>query len=61
MRQTGSPSPEQKSIIEQIAATMAIEDMPLTERCYENLRATITGEKTENEVIAEITRRYSDA
>lgn len=32
MKQTGSLPPEQQSIIAQIAATMAIEDMPLTER-----------------------------
>lgn len=28
-----------EKMIEQVAATMAIEDMPLSQACYENLRA----------------------
>ena len=52
---------EQQSVINQVAATMEIENMPLTQRCYENLGATATGEKTVEEVIAEILRRYAHA
>ena len=32
-----------EKMIEQVAATMAIEDMPLTQACYENLRAMASG------------------
>lgn len=52
---------QQQDMIDQVAATMAIENMPLTAQCYENLRATVTGEKTEKQVIAEIIRRYTHA
>ena len=30
-----------EKMIEQVAATMAIEDMPLSQACYENLRALV--------------------
>lgn len=52
---------KQKDMIRQVAATMAIEDMPLTKRCYENLAATAAGTKTVEQVIGEIKRRYADA
>ena len=52
---------KQQSMIDQVAATMEIEDMPLTERCYEDLRAAAAGEKTVAEVIAEILRRHTHA
>ena len=48
-------------MINQVAATMEIENMPLTQRCYENLSVTATGEKTVGEVIAEILRRHTHA
>ena len=50
---------EQQYMIDQVAATMAIEDMKLTRRCLENLRAMASGERTEEEVIAEIAGRYA--
>ena len=53
-------TPEQQYTIEQVAATMAIEDMPLTEQCYENLKLMATGKKTKKEIISDITRRYSN-
>ena len=37
---------QQQYNIEQVAATMAIEDMPLTERAYKHLVQQATGEKT---------------
>lgn len=45
---------KQQNVIDQVAATMAIEDMPLTEKCYQNLKDTVTGKKTEEQVIREI-------
>lgn len=58
----GEPlAPEQQNRIDQVAATMAIEDMPLTERCRENLRAMAAGEISEAELIAEIAGRYAHA
>ena len=44
-----------EKMIEQVAATMAIEDMPLTQACYENLRAMASGEKTREQITKEIT------
>lgn len=51
-------TPEQQNMINQVAATMAIENMPLTEQCYKNLYAMATKEKTKDEIIADIKRRY---
>ena len=47
-----------EKMIEQVAATMAIEDMPLTQACYENLRAMASGEKTREQITKEITEKY---
>ena len=47
-----------EKMIEQVAATMAIEDMPLTHACYENLRAMASGEKTREQITKEITEKY---
>lgn len=52
-------TPEQQDMIDQVAASMAIENMPLTKRCYDNMRAVLTGEKTEEQVAQEIIRRYT--
>ena len=52
-------TPEQKYMIDQVAATMSIENMPLTEQCYKNLHDIVTGEKTKDEIIADIKRRYT--
>lgn len=50
---------EQQDMIDQVAATMSISNMPLTDQCYADLIATLTGEKTEEEVIVEIKQRYT--
>ena len=52
--------PEQERRIEQVAATMAVENMPLSHDCYENMRAMASGEKTREEVTREITEKYKN-
>lgn len=48
-----------EKMIEQVAATMAIEDMPLSSKpAYENLRAMASGEKTREQITKEITEKY---
>ena len=51
-------TPEQQFMIDQVAATMAIEDMPLTDQARQNLIDLVTGRKTSDEIRAEITKRY---
>lgn len=46
--------------IKQVAATMAIEDMPLDEQTYENLRQLAAGEKTADQIIIEIKKEYAN-
>lgn len=50
---------EQQNRINQVIATIKIENMPITQQAYENLVALETGEKTIEEIIADITRRYA--
>lgn len=50
--------PRQEKMIQQVAATMAVENMPLTPDCYKNLRAMASGEKTREQVTQEITEKY---
>ncbi len=52
-------TPRQQFMINQVAATMEIENMPLTERAYNNLVEIVTGEKTAEEVIEEIKTKYT--
>ena len=51
-------TPKQQYMIDQVAATMAIEDMPLTPQAYENLRMIAAGEKTTDQIIEEIRKRH---
>lgn len=44
--------------IKQVAATMSVENMPLTKATYQNLHAMASGIKTTEQVIAEITAKY---
>lgn len=46
---------KQEKMIEQVAATMALENMLLSRDCYKNLRAMASGEKTREQVTWEIT------
>lgn len=49
---------KQEKMIEQVAATMALENMPLSRDCYKNLRAMASGEKTREQVTREITAKF---
>lgn len=52
-------SEKDKEIIEQVAATMAISGMPLTEQSYKNLCDIESGRKTKEQVSKEIFEKYS--
>lgn len=52
-------TPKQQYMIDQVAATMAIEDMPLTPQAYENIRMIAAGEKTADQIIEEIKKEYT--
>ena len=45
----------------QVNATMAIENMTLTEQTYKNLIEVTSGKKTANQMAEEIRRRYMHA
>lgn len=49
---------KQEKMIERVAATMALENMPLSRDCYENLRAMASGEKTREQITREITAKF---
>lgn len=52
------PTPEQQYMIDQVTATLAIEDMPLTQQGYNNIKLILTGEKTADEAVADTIRRH---
>lgn len=45
-------------MIEQVIATMAVENMMLSRDCYKNLRAMASVEKTREQITHEITKKY---
>lgn len=49
---------KQEKMIEQVAATMALENMPLSRDCYKNLRAMASADKTREQVTREITAKF---
>lgn len=49
---------EDQYAIDQVAASMAIEDMPLTRECYDRLHAIAAGEKTIEEAFEELDRKW---
>lgn len=51
-------TPEQQYMIDQVAATLAIEEMSLTQQGYNNIKLILTGEKTADEAVADTIRRY---
>lgn len=53
-------TPQQQYDIDQIAATMAIEDMPLDEKTYNYLAQLVAGEKTIDQIINEIKKEYTN-
>ena len=50
--------PKREKMIEQVIATMAIENMVLSRDCYKNLRAMASGEKTREQITHELTEKY---
>ena len=50
--------PQKQFQIAQVAATMAIEDMPIDSQTRENLTQIAAGEKTVNQIINEIKKEY---
>lgn len=46
--------------ITQVAATMRIENMPLSKQAYQNIVDVATGTKTEEEIATEIRKRYTE-
>lgn len=52
------PTPEQQYMINQVAATLAIEDMALTRQGYNNIKLILTGEKAADEAVADTIRGY---
>lgn len=51
-------TPEQQNIIKQVEVNMALSDMPLDEQSLQNMVDIVTGKKTSEEVIEEITKKY---
>ena len=51
---------QQQYNIDQVAATMAIEDMPLNEKAYNYLVQQATGEKTADQIAEEIKKEYQN-
>ncbi len=53
-------TPQQQYDIDQIAATMGLEDMPLNEKSYNYLVQQATGEKTADQIAEEIKKEYQN-
>lgn len=49
---------EQQYIIDQVAATLAIEEMSLTQQGYNNIKLILADEKTADEAVADAIRRH---
>lgn len=52
---------QQKYEINQVAATLQIENMQLTKQAYKNLTEVASGKKTADQMAEEIKRRYTHA
>lgn len=53
-------TPQQQYDINQVAATMSIEDMPLDEKTYNYLVQLATDEKSADQIIEEIKKEYQN-
>ena len=53
-------TPQQQYDIDQIAATMGLEDMPLNEKPYRYLVQLATGEKNADQIIDAIKKEYQN-
>lgn len=51
-------TPEQEEMIRQVEATMAVEDLPLTEEARKNLYAIASGQQTVQQIIDQIKAKY---
>ena len=51
---------QKKYYISQVAATMAIENMPLDKQAHENLVKLAAGTKTAEQLISEIKKEYAN-
>lgn len=51
-------TPEQQYMTDQVAATLAIEEMSLTKHGYNDIKLILTGEKTADEAVADTIRRH---
>ena len=52
--------PQKQFHIKQVAATMAIEDMPIDKQTRKNLTQIAAGEKTAERIISDIKKEYKD-
>ena len=52
--------PRKQFHIKQVAATMAIEDMPIDKQTRKNLMQIAAGEKTAERIISDIKKEYKD-
>lgn len=53
-------TPQQQYDIDQVAATMGLEDMPLNEKTYRYLVQLATGEKNADQIIDAIKKEYQN-
>ena len=53
-------TPQQQYDINQVAATMELEDMPLDEKTYDYLVQLATDEKSADQIIEEIKKEYQN-
>ena len=51
---------QERHHIAQVTSTMEIEDMPLDSRTIENLEQIASGNKTADQIIAEIVKEYKN-
>lgn len=54
------PEPRKQFQIAQVAATMAIEDMPIDCQTRKHLTQIAVGEKSADQIISEIKKEYKD-
>ena len=52
--------PQKQFQIAQVAATMAIEDMPIDRQTHKHLTKIAVGEKSADQIISEIKKEYKD-
>lgn len=53
-------TPQQQYAIDQVAATMELEDMPLNEKTYNYLVQLATGKKNADQIVTAIKKEYTN-